>query len=1117
MPVVTIPGIYTLTVTNSNNTCTATAQTNVGSDLTPPVADAGANPTIDCITTSTSIGGSSSSGPNFTYLWSGPGINSGNEGILQPVVSAPGSYSLIVTNTINGCTATDNLVVNTDAVYPAVSAGADGLITCLQPAPTLDGTGSTSGAGFQVIWAGPGITAGNQNQLSPSVTIPGIYILSVTNTTNSCVSKDTVVVTQNTTLPSASAEPDGTLNCAITSITLDGTGSYATSGFSCTWTGPGNFTSNIPTPVIATPGTYNILVVNDANGCTATDQVFINQDITLPLADAGAGLTLTCSQPDQAINGSGSSGGPFFSYLWQGPGINTGNFNLQNPVVSDSGNYVLIVTNLQNSCTATDQVLIAMDADPPAADAGIDQTLTCQQDTLQLDGSLSASGPGIQYTWSGPGIIAGQQNVITPAIFTQGIYTLSVLNTTNGCTKTDIVNVGADFIPPVSDAGSDLVLTCANSTSGVTLSSGSSSVGAGFSLQWSGPGITPANQNNPNPTVLVVGDYTLLVTNIQNGCTSADVSTVIQDQNLPIANAGTDQTITCSVLQVALDGSGSSSSGGSIQYEWVGPGISIANQNDAAPTVSVSGSYMLTVTNPITGCKASDNVVVLLDNQPPQISVSTDTINCDEPQGALSATSSLLNSTYEWSGPGINIGNINLASMQVNEPGSYSVTVTAPNGCTQTASAEMFVDADFPEGAAEGAELNCYNNGIGIISGEVITPGATFAWTGPGGFQSNALAPTVTQTGTYIFTITSPNGCKRPIPVNVTQDMQVPQASAFVSELLDCNTNSLTINTAGTSTGPIYTYTWTTTGGQIVSGANSLSPVVDAPGQYTLLVSNNLNGCTNTVTIPVATDPSVPDAFDLAVKNIRCYGDQNGFITVNDVIGGTEPFIFSLDGSTGSSPDQFSGLAAGVYTLTMLDANGCMLDTVITISEPGQLLVDLGPDIEVQLGEEATVAAEISNSTPIQGVAWNYAPNCDSSSAVCEEFTYLPLHSYRHEITVKDVNGCVSRDQVNVIVKKNRLVYVPNVFNPNSQEPLNNQLMIQGGTGVVRVVSWQIYDRWGGAVFGVNDFPPNDPAYAWSGRVKGNQENTGVYTWFAEIEFVDGAVELFKGDVTIVR
>ena len=181
------------------------------------------------------------------------------------------------------------------------------------------------------------------------------------------------------------------------------------------------------------------------------------------------------------------------------------------------------------------------------------------------------------------------------------------------------------------------------------------------------------------------------------------------------------------------------------------------------------------------------------------------------------------------------------------------------------------------------------------------------------------------------------------------------------------------------------------------------------------------------------------------------------------------------------------------------------------------MLVELGSDIIVQLGEEATVTAQIANTTPIQSISWNYAPGCDSLSAQCLTFTYLPLDSYRHTITVQDENGCVVRDQVTVQVKKNRLVFVPNIFTPNGDNPLNTLLMIHGGTGVVKVHKWQIFDRWGEAVFIQDDFQTDDPAYAWDGRVKGDEGPTGVYVWFAEIEFLDGEVELFKGDVTIMR
>jgi hypothetical protein len=294
-----------------------------------------------------------------------------------------------------------------------------------------------------------------------------------------------------------------------------------------------------------------------------------------------------------------------------------------------------------------------------------------------------------------------------------------------------------------------------------------------------------------------------------------------------------------------------------------------------------------------------------------------------------------------------------------------------------------------------------------------------------------------------------------------------------------------------------------------------LSPVVDAPGTYTLIVTNLLNGCTDSESVDVLNDPNIPTSLDLTVRDIKCFGDKNGVIAVSNVNGGVEPFVFSLNGAAGSTIDQYSSLAAGEYAISMEDANGCLLDTLVTISEPAQLLAELGPDLTVHLGDSVSINAEILYETPIAEVKWNLAPNRDSTD--CCTFSYRPLETYRHEITVRDSNGCVARDVVTVTVKKDRQVFIPNIIDLNSDNPLSAALMIQGGADVVKIHKWLIFDRWGNAVFEVHDFLPNNPEYAWNGTVRGQKGQPGVFVWAAEIEFLDGQTELFEGDVTIMR
>ena len=62
-----------------------------------------------------------------------------------------------------------------------------------------------------------------------------------------------------------------------------------------------------------------------------------------------------------------------------------------------------------------------------------------------------------------------------------------------------------------------------------------------------------------------------------------------------------------------------------------------------------------------------------------------------------------------------------------------------------------------------------------------------------------------------------------------------------------------------------------------------------------------------------------------------------------------------------------------------------------------------------------------------------------------------------------------------------------------------------------------VFSRWGESVFQYFNFPPNDATYSWNGMHKGQRLQPGVFTWFAEVEFVDGVVEVYKGDVVLMK
>ena len=78
--------------------------------------------------------------------------------------------------------------------------------------------------------------------------------------------------------------------------------------------------------------------------------------------------------------------------------------------------------------------------------------------------------------------------------------------------------------------------------------------------------------------------------------------------------------------------------------------------------------------------------------------------------------------------------------------------------------------------------------------------------------------------------------------------------------------------------------------------------------------------------------------------------------------------------------------------------------------------------------------------------------------------------------------------------------------------------MVFAKEGQVKAVkSFLVFSRWGESVYQFFNFQPNDPAFGWDGTHRGQLLDPAVFVWFAEVEFTDGEVELFEGDVALVR
>lgn len=893
--------------------------------LPPPVANAGMPQTLTCGNPTATLGATAVAG--FSYQWSGPGINESNQNSAMPTVNQPGVYSLTVTPTGgSGCSSVGSVTVSSTAGLPTANAGADKILTCATTNVGLDGSGTGNFA-----WAGPGITPANANQATPTVSASGQYILTVTNPANGCFKTDTVFVARDTAQPVARAGRDSSITCAH-GVTLNGRTSTSGQGITYQWVAPnGNLLGDSLTQPALLPGLYVLRVVNNKNGCIATDTVAVIQNTTPPNSSAGPDQRLTCATRSVVLQGSGNAGGQV-RFLWTGPSIDATNASFPTPTVSMTGQYVLSVENTINGCINRDTVVVAQDTVRPLAQAGPNQVLTCTALVVTLAGNGSSTGTAIDYQWVGPNK-SPLGTAISQTANAVGVYTLIVLNTSNGCADTASVEVAQDIASPIVNAGTDKQLDCS-----VTIVSLDGS-GTG-NPQWTGPGINAANDNLLNPNVGAPGTYILTLTNPSNGCQASDTVLVQRDANLPAADAGNDQQITCRTPSATLGG-GQTSMGGQYTYQWTDSNNTILGNN---PTLDVSnaGTYTLTVINTQTGCSATDAASISENKILPTVNAGADKrLTCTVKSVTLDG-----NSVGVWNGPDINASNMGLVQPTVALPGIYTLTLVNPvNGCTGTDAVSVTMDTLPPLAKADSAlTLTCIDPIVLLDGTESATgPQISYRWTSPtGALVGTTITAAAGVIGRYTLTVrNSQNGCTNTATTLVTEDKVTPVANAGPDKQLDCVTSSVTLEGGGFGNA-----LWTGPGITLPNALN-LQLQTNKEGWYILLLVNSLNGCIDIDSVLVIKNTKPPKTEAGPDKTLTCAADSVALDGSQSATGANITYVWSdATGDTVGTTINPTVSAVGTYTLWILDIqNGCTATDMVAVNEDKTLPApNAGPD-----------------------------------------------------------------------------------------------------------------------------------------------------------------------------
>jgi PKD repeat protein len=743
-------GVYNVTFIATNGSGSDTSVQSITVNALPFVA-------VNSISICVGSGGNLSASGATTYSWAPPTGLSSTAG--SNVTASPTSTTIYtVTGTTSGCSATasSTVTVNPNPTVtvnsPSICNGSSSLITATGAATYgwSPSTGLSAITGSSVT-ANPTTTtaytisaasaAGCATTVISTVTVNANPTVTVNSPTICAGVTDTLIASGATTYSWSSG---GTANFEMvspssnTSYTVTGTSSSGCTttaistvtvnsgppvsvnsaticaGASATLTATGALSYNWSTgstaaSIVVSPGTSTSYTVSGSDSTSACLTVVIaTVTVNAPPSVNSTGDNI-CVGDTATLYVTGAA-----TYSWSSGG--TGSTEFVAPSVST--NYTVTGTDA-NGCTGTGVSVVIVNAPPSVSSTGDN---ICVGDTA----TLFVSGANT-YSWSSGG--TGTTEFVSPSVSTN--YTVTGTDA-NGCTGTGVSVVTVNAPPnvtvnsPSSCAGDYIILTAAGANN-YTWSTGDSIATAGVS-----------------PTV--TSTYTVSGLDA-NGCSSVAIATVTVNAK-PTATIAAAQQITCSVTNVTLDGSGSSS-GANISYSWTTSGGSfVSGTTTNMATVDLAGMYILNVSD-TTGCLDGDTVVVNMNTALPNASAASNAPVCVGATLNFTGSSTTIGATFFWTGPNSfssSIANPTISGVDAINSGSYTLSVTDPaNGCVATTSTPGTVSANTDI-------MGMLSYSLGAVSPAnvfLITQGTTSAL-----FDTVATA---TANGSGLFTFSSVN------------------------------------------------------------------------------------------------------------------------------------------------------------------------------------------------------------------------------------------------------------------------------------------------------------------------------------------------------------------------
>ncbi len=1000
-----IEGKYTLLVTNLDSGCKSSDEVEIFNKIEYPEAIILSPEILTCNRQEIILGASPTlENGDFILHWvNSSGIDLGNSN--QITISASGTYTLSVLNPKNGCISYQTVEVLQDLSTPTNIQTINGTIDCNSGSVTLSGSVDQSDSDVTYQWVNENNDiVGDNSEIS--VSEDGVYTLIVTLKSTGCTISKEAIATSNMNLPNATISPEGnTLNCEKSSLQINGFSSTPNTSFS--WSGP-NLNTSSSSIEVTTPGIYTFSVTNPDNGCVKNIDIEIFEDLSPPEASIQPPNILNCVQDQVSINAKIMNLDDM-TYSWTTlDGNILSGVNTLNPMVNQKGTYTLMVTNKRNHCTANFDIQVTENYEIPNIDVGSDKKLTC--DVLNVEiGTNKNDNYNLQW-FDEQNQVLGDQSLLE--IHSPGKYQLIATDTQSGCTSTDFVTVTQDITPPEIDiVGDNLLLDCNHPSLPLH---GETNISNPI-YEWDGVNGFSASSNSIS--IDASGQYHLLVKNPINGCTSETSIEVHEDFEIPQVQIPTPDLLTCKVDSIEINAIVTNGIN-NFTYEWASNNIAISNENKIL--VTEPGSYQLITTNNTNGCSSTQQIQVNQNILNPNVDAGNDAImDCATQYVELKAsvTSQNPNSSfeYDWRLKGVSVGNTE--QIKAEEIGVYTLEVIdANNGCKDMDEIEIQASMDAPDAIGSISNpLTCKTttaildaslsqlalNSTGILS---------YEWYFDGNLISNEATLMIENAGNYQLIVKdNSNNCSDITDINAILDNTPPNLPVIQPDTLTCAVLSIQLDGLISETGN-FKYTWLGMNDILLSEQNTLE--ITTSGNYTLIVENEKNGCSDELSIEVPENKKRPIAFAEVNDELDCSTNE---VTISAIHSTTENTVLTWNGNgiiDTSNPMAPIVNQSGVYQLIVQDkTNGCLDTTEVNV-------IEIENDLEAKMKAEDENCLAKNNGlieiVDIQGGTPPYEYAINNDSLFSNQLFFEGLAPGNYEVKIQDARGCLYQQNLTV-------------------------------------------------------------------------------------------------------